>query len=259
VELQRRLAPLQQQSERDSQQNLEFQDSNHALTMELTALYAVDQGPRDLFPPEWEDHRDFEAGTVIYRRGPAAGSYTEIRVDVRQNNVSFPTASTALPTRHSVGQLGAASSASTPRAYMRERGWFRPSWDGQPPFDSRRPSGHGGAPSYLPTYESHDQEHSRAGPRYTVREQSVVPIDVSVYQNATLFAKLHQAQQYVEQRIETEDLSSCRCTPRMKNTSPPSSWVLNFLRHLFSVVLMPWSQSLQTQPPSNSIGLISQQ
>jgi hypothetical protein len=89
VELQRRLAPLQQQSERDRQQNMEFQVSNHALVMELTALHALDQGPRDLFPPEWEDHRDFESVTVVDRRGLAAGSYTEMRVDGRQNNVSF--------------------------------------------------------------------------------------------------------------------------------------------------------------------------
>jgi hypothetical protein len=119
VELQRRLAPLQQQSERDRQQNLEFQTSNHALVMELTALHALDQVPRDLFPPEWEDHRDFESVTVVDRRGLAAGSYTEMRVDVRQNNVSFPTASTTLPARHSVGQLGVTSSAPTSRAYMR--------------------------------------------------------------------------------------------------------------------------------------------
>ena len=39
--------------------------------------------PRDLFPPEWEDHRDFEAGTVIDRWGSEAGSYTEMRVDDR--------------------------------------------------------------------------------------------------------------------------------------------------------------------------------
>jgi hypothetical protein len=64
VELQRRLTPLQQQSERDRQQNLEFQVSNHALDMELTALHVLVQGPRDLFPPEWEDHHDFEDGTV---------------------------------------------------------------------------------------------------------------------------------------------------------------------------------------------------
>ena len=43
AELQRHLAPMWQQ-------NLEFQASNHALTMELTALHALDQGPRDLFP-----------------------------------------------------------------------------------------------------------------------------------------------------------------------------------------------------------------
>jgi hypothetical protein len=30
---------------------------------------------------------------------------------------------------------------------------------------------------------------------------------VAVDQNATLFAKLHQAQQYVQQRIETEGLA----------------------------------------------------
>jgi len=106
-----------------------------------------------------------------------------------------------------VGQLGVASSAPTPRAYMRGRGGFRPSWDGQPPFDSRRSSGQGGAPSYLPTYETRAQERSRAGPRYAAREQSAAPIDVAVDQNATLFAKLHQAQQYVQQRIENEGLA----------------------------------------------------
>ena len=58
-ELQRRLAPMQQQSERDRQQMLGFQASNHALATELTAMHALDQGPRDLFPhDEWEDHRD---------------------------------------------------------------------------------------------------------------------------------------------------------------------------------------------------------
>jgi hypothetical protein len=51
VELQRRLAPMHQQSERDRQQMMEFQTSNHALDMELTAMHAVDQGQRDLFPP----------------------------------------------------------------------------------------------------------------------------------------------------------------------------------------------------------------
>ena len=129
-ELQRRLAPMQQQSERDRQQMLGFQASNHALATELTAMHALDQGPRDLFPhDEWEDHRDFEAGAVIARRGPAAGSYTEMRVDGRPSNVSFPAASAALPTRRIVGQLGAASSAPTPRAYIRGRGGFRSSWD----------------------------------------------------------------------------------------------------------------------------------
>ena len=88
---------------------LEFQVSNHVLVMDLTPMHALDQGPRDLFPPEWEDHHDFEAGTVIDRRGPASGSYTEIRVDDSPRNVSFPTASTALPTRRIMGQLGAAS------------------------------------------------------------------------------------------------------------------------------------------------------
>jgi hypothetical protein len=38
VELQRRLAPLQQQSERDRQQNLEFQTNNHPLDMELSSV-----------------------------------------------------------------------------------------------------------------------------------------------------------------------------------------------------------------------------
>ena len=61
VELQRRLAPIQQQSERDRQQMLEFQGSNHALAMKLTAMHAVDQGQRDLFPPAWEDHRELKA------------------------------------------------------------------------------------------------------------------------------------------------------------------------------------------------------
>ena len=119
-ELQRRLAPMQQQSERDRQQMLGFQASNHALATELTAMHALDQGPRDLFPhDEWEDHRDFEAGAVIARRGPAAGSYTEMRVDGRPSNVSFPATSAALPARRIMGQLGAASSAPTPRAYAR--------------------------------------------------------------------------------------------------------------------------------------------
>jgi hypothetical protein len=206
-ELQRRLAPMQQQSERDRQQMLGFQASNHALATELTAMHALDQGPRDLFPhDEWEDHRDFEAGAVIARRGPAAGSYTEMRVDGRPSNVSFPAASAALPTRRLVGQLGAASSAPTPRAYMRGRGGFRSSWDGQPPFDPRRTSGQGGAPTYLPTYDARAQERPRhtPGPRYTMREQSAAPIDVAVDQNATLFAKLSQAQQYVQQRIDHE-------------------------------------------------------
>ncbi len=79
-------------------------------------------------------------------------------------------------------------------------------WDGQPPFDSRRPSGQGGTPIYLPTYESRAQERSRARPRYTEWEQSAAPIDVAVDQNTTLFAKFHQAQQYVQQRIENEGL-----------------------------------------------------
>ncbi len=48
MELQRRLAPMQQQSERDRQQMLEFQ-----------------------------------AGAVIDRRGPTAGSYTEMRAYMR--------------------------------------------------------------------------------------------------------------------------------------------------------------------------------
>ena len=43
AELQRRLVPIQQK-------NLEYQASNHALVMEVTALHALDQGPRDLFP-----------------------------------------------------------------------------------------------------------------------------------------------------------------------------------------------------------------
>ena len=64
-DLQRRLAPMQQQSGRDKQQMLGFQASNHALATELTAMHALDQGPRDLFPhEEWEDHHDFEAGAV---------------------------------------------------------------------------------------------------------------------------------------------------------------------------------------------------
>ena len=113
AELQRRLVPIRQK-------NLEYQASNHALAMELTALHALDQGPRDLFPPEWEDHRDFEAaGAVIDRRGPAAGAYTEMRVDGRPSNVSFPATSAALPARRIMGQMGAASSAPTPREYMR--------------------------------------------------------------------------------------------------------------------------------------------
>ena len=206
-ELQRRLVPMQQQSERDRQQMLGFQTSNHALATEITVMHALDQGPRDLFPhDEWEDHRDFEAGAVIARRGPAAGSYTEMRVDGRPSNVSFPAASAALPTRRIVGQLGAASSAPTPRAYMRGRGGFRSAWDGQPPFDPRRTSGQGGAPTYLPTYDARAQERPRhtPGPRYTMREQSAAPIDVAVDQNATLFAKLSQAQQYVQQRIDHE-------------------------------------------------------
>ena len=58
-----------------------FQTSNHALTMELTALHVLDQGPRDLFPQVsdgWEDSRGFEDG-------PEVG--TEIRVDGRPRNV----------------------------------------------------------------------------------------------------------------------------------------------------------------------------
>ena len=208
--LQKRLLPIQQQADRDRQQMLVFQASNHALATELTAIHALDQAPRDLFPQdEWEDPREFEAGAVIARRGPAAGSYTEMRVDGRPSNVLFPATSAALPTRRIVSQLGAASTAPTPRAYMRGRGGFRHSWDSQPPYDPRRTSGHGGAPTYLPTYEAHAQERPRSttGSRYTMREQSAAPIDVAVDQNATLFAKLSQAQQYVHHRIETEGLA----------------------------------------------------
>ena len=204
AELQRRLVPIQQK-------NLEYQASNHALAMELTALHALDQGPRDLFPQAsdgWEDPRGFEAGSAIDRRGPPAGSYTEMRVDGRPSNVSFPAASTALPNRRVVGQMGAASSAQPiPRAHMRGRGGHRSSWDGQPPFDLQRSFGQVGAPSYLPTYEVRAAERSRHGPRPTMREQSAAPMDVAVDQNATLFAKLSQAQRYVQQRIEAEGLA----------------------------------------------------
>ena len=81
VELQWRLALIRQK-------NLEYRDqtSNHALTMELTTLYALDQGPRDLFPQasdDWEDPRRFEGGPAIDRHGPVAGSYTEMSVKRR--------------------------------------------------------------------------------------------------------------------------------------------------------------------------------
>ena len=46
--LQRRLAPIQQQS-------MELKTRNHTLTMELTVRHALDQDQRDLFPPQWED------------------------------------------------------------------------------------------------------------------------------------------------------------------------------------------------------------
>ena len=75
--------------ERDRQQMLEFQASNHTLAMELTAMHAVDQGQRDLFPPAWEDHRDFEADAIIDSRGATGGSYTDMRVDGRPSNVAW--------------------------------------------------------------------------------------------------------------------------------------------------------------------------
>ena len=72
------------------------------------------------------------------------------------------------------------------------QGGLRASWDVQPPFDPQRFFGQVRSPSYLPTYESRDVERSRNGPRSATREQSAVPIDVVVDQNATLFAKLSQ-------------------------------------------------------------------
>ena len=135
VELHRSLVPMWQQ-------NLEFQVSNHALTMELTAFHALDQGPRNLFPQvsdDWEDPHGFEAGPTIDRRGPVTGSYTEIHVDDSPSNVLCPETSTDLPNRHVVGQLGATSSAQPiPRTHMCGRGGHRSSWDGQPPFDPQR-------------------------------------------------------------------------------------------------------------------------
>ncbi len=61
----------------------------------------------------------------------------------------------------------------------------------------------------MPTYDARAQERPRytPGPRYTTREQSAAPIDVAVDQNATLFAKLSQAQQYVQQRIDAEGIA----------------------------------------------------
>jgi hypothetical protein len=113
--------------------------------MELTTLDALDQGPWDLFPQasdDWEDPRGFDAGPGIDRRGTAAGSYTEIRVDGRPSNISFPEASTALPNRRVVGQMEASSSAQPiPRAHMRGHGGHRSSWDGQPPLDPQRSFG----------------------------------------------------------------------------------------------------------------------
>ena len=67
--LQKRLLPIQQQADRDRQQMLVFQVSNHALATELTAMHTLDQGPRDWFPhDEWEDHRDFELVTWCSNR-----------------------------------------------------------------------------------------------------------------------------------------------------------------------------------------------
>jgi hypothetical protein len=166
------------------QQNFEFKTINHALVMQLTVFHALDHGPRDLFPQEaWEDPR-----------GPS--------------NASFPPASTALPNRRIVGPIGAATSVQpVTRTHMCGRGGFRSSWDSQPPFDPHRLFGQVGATSYLPTYDVRPAERSRTVPRSAAREQSAAPIDVVVDQNATLFAKLSQAQQYVQQRIETEGLA----------------------------------------------------
>ena len=137
-----------------------------------------------------------------------AGSYTEIRVDDRPNNVSFAGASTPLPNRHVVGQLGTTSSAQPiPRSHRRGRGGYRSSWDSQLPFDPQRFFGQVGAPSYLPTYESRTDERSRNGPCSETREQSVAPIYVTVDQNVTLFAKRSQSQRYVHQWIEDGGLS----------------------------------------------------
>ena len=187
-------------SESQRPQILEFKVNNHALTMQLTVLHVSDQRPRDLFPQDgWEDPHGFETDSTIDRSGPAAGSYTEIRVDDRLSNVSFPTASTTLPNRHIVEQMGTVSSTQPmTRTHMCGRGGFRSSWDGQPPFDPERFFGQVRTTSYLTTYDTRTTEHSHTGPHSVVWEQSVAPIDVVVDQNATLFTKLSQSQRYVQ-------------------------------------------------------------
>ena len=70
AEIQRRIGIRETEaaaaSERQRQQLTEFQASNHAFAMELSARHALDQGQRDLFPQdEWEDPGEFEAGSAI--------------------------------------------------------------------------------------------------------------------------------------------------------------------------------------------------
>ena len=108
----------------------------------------------------------------------SCGSYTEIRVDDRSSNVSFPSVTTALPNRHIVGQGSVSSAQPMRRTHMSGSGGFHSSWDGQPPFDPQRSFEQVGATSYFPTYDVRATEHSHTG----------------------------SVQQYVQRRIETEGL-----------------------------------------------------
>jgi hypothetical protein len=93
------------------EQNFALQSTNNDMTRELTVCLALDQGPQDLFPQgEWEDHREFEAGSAILRRVHTTGSYTDRRVDDRQSMTPSSVTHTAMTDRHITGQHGTTES-----------------------------------------------------------------------------------------------------------------------------------------------------
>ena len=183
-----------------------------------------------------------------------------------------------------MGHMGAVSRAEpVPRPHMRPRGGYHGlAWDSQHHFDPQRLYGQVGATSYLPTYEMRANERSHTGSytsRSAAREQSAAPMDVAADQNATLFARLSQAQQRVQQGIDTGGAAFLQ-TYSKDERHLTSKLMGHLLRHpslvptcahlcdsslidfllptaWFQIVITSscccWSRNLSTQSPSNLI------